>query len=101
MAKEPQFESVNRYVGNDIDRRYYESGAGYVIPEGIRNRSYEFSFRGKMAKLGLSQVEVDILTLRFVYDLSFRDIAKELSVVDVTTTYELYIRAMALLKKKG
>lgn len=80
---------------------YYESGAGYVIPEGVRDRSYELSFRDKLMKSGLEMVKVDILTLRFVYDMSLQDIAEELGVMSSDTVLRLLADALKYLKRIG
>lgn len=100
-SKEPTFEGTNRQVStNVIDREYYDSGAGYVIPEGIRSRAYEYKFRAKMEKAGLEPVRVDILVLRFVYDQSLRDIAEELGIMSTTTVLRLLDESLATLKKR-
>lgn len=98
--KDPQFESVNRYVGNNVEKNYYESGAGYVIPPGIKNRSYEYKFRTKLEKAGLDAIKVDILTLRFVYDMTIQSIKDELGVFSATTVLRLLDESLKSLKKK-
>ena len=100
-TKEPSFEGTHSYVGNNVDKAYYDSGAGYVIPEGVRNRSYEYNFRNKMEKAGLEPVFVDILTLRYVYSMTWTDISNELGIVSVSTAYRLHKTALAVLKSKG
>lgn len=97
---EPRFESVNRYVGNNVEKGYYESGAGFVIPEGIRNRSYEYQFRDKLEKAGLEPVRVDIMTLRFVYDMSIKEIQEELGVMSASTVVRLMNESLATLKER-
>ncbi len=99
--KDPRFENIHERVSESkIDREYYDSGAGYVIPEGIRNRSYEYKFREKMQKAGLEPIKVDILVLRFVYDQSLRDIAEELGIVSSQTVLNMLSSALASLRKK-
>lgn len=95
------FETGKQWVNKDIDKAYYESGAGYIIPENIKNRSYEYSFRNKMFKAGLEQIKVDILTLKYVYEMSFREIAAELGITSVTTTVRLHEEALKTIKKRG
>lgn len=99
--QEPMFETGKQWVNKDIDKAYYESGAGYIIPENIKNRSYEYSFRNKMFKAGLEQIKVDILTLKYVYEMSFREIAAELGITSVTTTVRLHEEALKTIKKRG
>lgn len=98
--KEPQFENKYKCIGSNVEKAYYESGAGFVIPEGIRSRSYEYQFRAKMEKAGLEPVKVDILVLRFVYSMSLRDIAEELGVMSSMTVLRLYEEAMTVLKRR-
>lgn len=98
--KDPQFESVNRYVGNNVEKNYYDSGAGYVIPPGIKNRSYEYRFRSKLEKAGLDLVKVDILVLRFVYDMSIRDIVEELGMFSGSMVVRLLDESLKSLKKR-
>lgn len=97
---EPRLENVNTYVGNNIDKYYYESGAGYVIPPGIKNRSYEYKFRSKLQKAGLEPIRIDILVCRFVYDMDLRDITMELGIVSLTTVHRLLKESLIFLKKK-
>ncbi len=94
------FESVNKYMGNNVEKNYYDSGAGYVIPKGIRNGSYEYKFRAKLEKAGLDQVKIDILTLRFVYDLSLRDITEELGMFNSSTVLIMLNESLKSLSKK-
>ena len=100
-GEEPKFESTHKYAGYNIDKAYYESGAGFVIPEGIKNRSYEFQFRSKLEKAGLEPVKIDILVLRYVYEMNFKDIADELGIKSIGTTYDLYSKALETIKKRG
>ncbi len=97
---DPKFESVNRYVGNNVEKNYYESGAGYVIPPGIKNRSYEYKFRAKLEKAGIEPVGVDILVLRFVYNMTIMEIAEELGMFSRMTVVRLLDSNLAILKKK-
>ncbi len=108
LIREPSSTSVRAIPIADVNRipksllqEYYDSGAGYVIPEGIKNRSYENQFRRKLEKAGLEPLRVDILTLRFVYSMSFRDIAEELGVVSITTAVRLHNESLTNLRKKG
>lgn len=99
--KGPHYENINTYVGNNIDKAYYESGAGLIIPPGISNRSYEFQFRRKMVAAGLEPIKVDILVLKYVYELSFREITDELGVTSLSTTVRLHEESLKILKKRG
>ncbi len=99
--KQPQYESTQRYVDMDIEKAYYESGAGYVIPDNVSNRHYEYKFREKMEATGLEPVYVDILTLRFVYDMDLADIAEDLGIVSSSLVLTLLNKALAVVKEKG
>lgn len=99
-GSEPRFESVNKYIGNNVEKNYYESGAGYIIPPGIKNRSYEYKFRSKLEKAGLEPVGVDVLVLRFVYNMNIMEIAEELGMFSRSTVIRLLDSNLEILKKK-
>lgn len=95
-------DNRNRSSVNDrIEAEYYTSGAGYIIPEGIKNRSYEFQFRRKLEKAGLEPIKVDILVLKYVYSMTLREIEEELGILTAMTALRLHNEALATLKKKG
>ena len=95
----PLFESVNTYVG-DCDNRA-EPPPTFIVPEGMRDRSYEMTFRNKLSKYIVDQIKIDILVLRYIYEQSFKEIAEELGVLSITTAVRLHSEAIELLKKKG
>lgn len=97
----PIYENVNTYIGDNVDRAYIAAGLNTIVPEGIKNRSYEFQFRRKMEKVGLNPLEVDILVLRYIYSMSFREISAELGIVSTTTTYRFHKLSLDLIKKRG
>lgn len=100
--KGPSFEGTNRRVNSrKIDEEYYTSGAGFVVPEGIKSGRWEGQFRTKLRKAGLSILQTDVLTCKFVYDESFTEIAKEMGLTSGSTAYNIYKGAMDHLKKTG
>jgi DNA-directed RNA polymerase specialized sigma24 family protein len=62
---------------------------------------YEKRFREKLEKAGLQPIQIEIFVLRFVYDCSFSEIAKELSINGTLTVVRLYEEASKTLKKVG
>ncbi len=94
-------ESIRAIPSEKIDKFYYESGAGYVIPPEIRDRTFELGFREKLMRAGLEQVKIDILVLRFVYDMSLKDIASELSFLSSSSVYNILEDSLKFLKKIG
>lgn len=84
-----------------IDKFYYESGAGIVIPKEIRDRTFELQFRDKLRKAGLTQLKVDLLVLRFCYDASLKDIVEEMNFVSQTSVLRLLNQSLRYLKKRG
>jgi len=98
---EPKFESTHKYAGSQVDNFYYESGAGYIIPEGIKSRSYEFKFRSKLEKAGLAPIVIDIFVLKYIYEMTFTQIHDELGITSITSTIRLHQNALNHLKKVG
>lgn len=98
----PTFEGTNRRVNTRrIDEEYYTSGAGFIIPEGMKSGRWEAQFRMKLKKAGLSKLQEDVLTAKFVYEDSFTDMAKDMSLVSSSTAYNIFKGALDKLKKKG
>lgn len=95
------FESIYKRVDKPIDNLYYESGAGFVIPDHVKDRTFELSFREKLRKAGLQEFAIDLLVLRFVYAMSIRDISEELSVVSSSTALRILQESLTYLRKKG
>lgn len=92
---QPLFESVNRYVGNNTDKAQARDYTAKDVNE------YEYGFRKKLERAGLNPVQTDILTLRFVYDMTFSQIAEDLKIVSTTTVIRLFEEAAARIKKLG
>lgn len=97
----PSFEGTNRRVDKKIDKMYYASGAGLIFPEGFKNGRYEAQFRRKLRRTGLSQVLLEILVHRFVYEESLAEISAELSIPAISTMYRLYKEGLEYLRKRG
>lgn len=98
----PSFEGTSRQVDSrHIDSSYYTSGAGFVIPDGMKSGRWETQFRMKLNKAGLSQIQIDILTAKFVYEDSFTEIAKDMNLVASSTAYNIFKGALDHLRKVG
>lgn len=98
--KEPTFEGTHRRVDKRPENLYYESGAGFIIPPGIRSGRYEAQFRNKLVKQGLNPIEVDVLVLRFVYEESIRDIAEELKIISKSEVLNILNSSLKELKRR-
>lgn len=101
MVRSPESKSVKAIPTGKIDRMYYDSGAGYVIPKEIRDRTWEMQFRDRLGKTGIEQVKIEILVRRFVYDMSLKDIAEELSSPSSSTVLRLLSDSLRFLKRIG
>lgn len=98
----PTFEGTNRRVNTRrIDEEYYTSGAGFIIPEGMKSGRWEAQFRMKLKKAGLSKLQEDVLTAKFVYEDSFSEIAEQMSLASRITAYRIFRDALEHLKKVG
>lgn len=93
--KEPEFETVNRRVSGAVDENQLRD---YNKDE---TKEYELVFRKKLETAGLGLLVMDILVLKFVYDLSFGQIAEELKIVDTSTAIRLYSEAREYIKTVG
>lgn len=98
--KEPQFESVSKKTNKNIDSLYYTSGAGFILPEGVKSGRYEQQFRSKLYKAGLSPIQIDILVLSFIYDNTTKEIAEELRINTLMQVVRLRTDALKTLKKR-
>lgn len=92
-------KSIRAYPVERIDSNYYDSGAGFIIPNEIKDRTWELQFRERLKKAGLEEVKIDILVLRFVYDMTFSQIADELSFLNTSSALRLYDDSIKHLKK--
>jgi hypothetical protein len=93
--------SVEAIPTGKIDKFYYDSGAGYIIPKEIRDRTWEMQFRNKLLTAGLEPAKVDILVLRFIYDMTLKDITEELNFVNIKTVLRMLSDSLKYLKKIG
>lgn len=84
-----------------IDDFYYSSGAGIILPPGIKTGRYESMFRMKLSKAGLTGIHVDVLTHVFVYEDTAVEATRELGIASVRTFKRLKREALAFLKEKG
>lgn len=101
LLQPPKSESVKAIPSEKIDKFYYESGAGFIIPPEIRDRTFELDFRDRLAKSGLPEAKIDILVCKFVYDMGSAEIAKELNFVSPTTVLRMLGESLKYLKKIG
>lgn len=62
---------------------------------------YEYDFRAKLVEIGMTEVATDVLTMRFVYDMSLRDIAHDLSFLHAMDVYRILNDSIAYLKRAG
>lgn len=88
VRKEPMFESVYKYAGSKTEP---------VLT--VSETEQEFQFVRKLRAMKLDPILSDILILRFIYDLTFSEITKELGLLNVTTTMKLYAEAATVVKK--
>lgn len=98
--KEPEFESTNQRIGKDVEKLYYTSGAGFVIPEGIKSGKYEQQFRSKLRKAGIGRLQIDILVLTFIYENTTKEISEELGIPTLMKVVRLRTDALNNLKRK-
>lgn len=96
----PSFEGSHRLVDKPIDSFYYSSGAGFIIPEGITSGRYETQFRRKVEKAGLTEIQVDILVNRFIYNENLREISESLGIPSIATVHKLLTNALDKIKTK-
>ena len=94
-------KSVQAVPTDKIDKFYCESGAGYILPKEIQDRTWEIQFRNKLTKAGLEQAKIDILVLRFVYDMKLQEISDELGFVNIKTVLRMLSDSLKYLKKIG
>lgn len=93
--------SVKAIPTGKIDKFYYDSGAGFILPKEIRDRTWELKFRGKLRKAGLEETKIDILVMSFVYEMSLSEISKELGFLSTTTVLRFKTDSLKYLKKIG
>lgn len=94
-------QSVRATPTGKIDRFYYDSGAGYVLPKEIRDRTWELQFRERLTKTKLEPIKVDILVCRFVHDMSMSEISTELGMLSASTVLRLLNDSLEYLKRIG
>jgi hypothetical protein len=93
--KDPEFESVNKRISGAVDENQVRDYTQVEAEE------YETNFRKKLETAGLNLLVMDILVLKFVYDLNFTQIAEELKIIDTSTAIRLYSEAREYLKTVG
>lgn len=86
----PEYELRSKYVGSRVDRQ---------LPPVADRADEKARFIAKIQD-GMDPIEVDILTLRYVYDEDYKDIAKELGLVSPETVIRIHDRALKKLKEK-
>jgi DNA-directed RNA polymerase specialized sigma subunit len=72
-----------------------------IIPPSIANRSTEMEFREKLKNFALPKIQIEILVRRFFYEMSLRDIAKELKIISAGTVLNQLNKALTDLKQRG
>lgn len=103
LAKGNRSTSITpRYIGTRVesiaDKGFLEIHE-MVIPEHIRTGSFEKNFRIRIRKAGLEKHEIDLVTLRFVYDYTLKDICEEMGIPSAQTALNILNRALKTLKK--
>jgi hypothetical protein len=91
LAREMPKESVRETPIHYVDQ--------YPAPEQDKTEFTEF--RQKLRKFGLEEIRIDILTLRFIYEWTFADIADYLYIPNRQTAFNIYKDALQLLKERG
>lgn len=61
----------------------------------------EKEFRYLLAKYGLEEIRIDVLVLRYMYDLKLQEIATELNIPNASTVFYIIKRSQELLKERG
>jgi DNA-directed RNA polymerase specialized sigma subunit len=72
-----------------------------VVPESIADGTNEMKFREKLLGYGLDELRVEVLVMRFFYDMTLREISDELSLANPSTALYLLDSSLAELKEKG
>lgn len=100
VKKEPTYEGTHRRVGGNMDLLIFqENNSTLVIPEKFKNGYYEARFRNRVMKMGVPRLIADIMTLRFVYGATIRDIGEELGIVSPGQVFKMLKDGMAIFKK--
>lgn len=99
--QEPTFEGTNRRVDKPIDSYYYASGAGFILPPGIKSGKYERQFRSKLQKVGMTELQIDIMVGTFIYEDTLKEIAKDLGIPNLSTVVRIRSEALRTLREKG
>lgn len=88
--EEPLFEDMFRRSWQSLDNTSAER-------EDLS--SEELPFRLKLIEHNLSPAAIDILVLKYVYDLSFADIVEEMGNVSVGTVWKVHNDAIKVLRR--
>lgn len=87
--------SVGAYLDRLIENKAIEE------PEVIVMTEREAEFRDRLGSYGIEDIRIDVLTLKFVYGLSFAQIAEELHIPSRNTVQYIYNKALNLLRERG
>jgi DNA-directed RNA polymerase specialized sigma24 family protein len=72
-----------------------------IIPDHIKNRTYEKSLRLKLKRAGLTLLDRDVVVMKFVYEMNLQEIAEELGITSLQTTHNILVKALKRLKDRG
>lgn len=99
LIQEPQVRQPTIMHYRDIDN--FQERYTIVIPENILNGQWEAEFREKLKQYGLEPIFINIVVMRFLYEMSLKEIAKELEIVSPSTVLGLLRRSLQMLKERG
>lgn len=71
------------------------------IPEKVLDGTYERKFRRKLRKAGLKPIQIDILVMRFFYEMSLKDISEEMSIISARKVLSVIEDSLKELKEHG
>lgn len=86
--------SVSTTLVNDVDK------FAFGIQEPTLEEQ-EVQFRIKLGQYLVTQIHIDALVLRYVYEYSYKDISIELFMPSPSTAYYVIKKAQDLLKERG
>lgn len=93
-GKEPDFESTHIRSSRRMDN----------LPENLDLSAgacaSEYGFREYLAPFDLTPAAVDIMVLRYVYDMSFQRIVEDLGTMSFGTVWNLHKEVVKSLKKR-
>jgi hypothetical protein len=102
LVREPSSQSVSAMPVRDIDSVVTEEMlVMWAIPPEISSGAWERNFRQKLIKYGMSEVKIDIVVHKYVYEMTLKDISDELGIRSPSTVFRLLKEALEDLKKRG